>query len=68
MLILIFAVLMCQKMVENVNPSKSFLLILDLFMRTNIICNLQVYLGNCICKNVNTQMIDYLGDNLFESG
>ena len=29
---------------------------------------LQVYLDNCAYKIVYKQMIDYLGDNLFESG
>ena len=28
---------------------------------------LQVYLGNCANKIVNTQMVDYFGDNLFDS-
>ena len=28
---------------------------------------LQVYLDSCPCKIVNMQMIDYLGDNPFES-
>ena len=28
---------------------------------------LQEYLDNCAYKIVNTKMIDYLGDNLFES-
>ena len=28
---------------------------------------LQVYLDNCVYKIVNTQMIHYLDDNLFES-
>ena len=27
----------------------------------------QVYLGNCVYKSVNTQMLDYLDENLFES-
>ena len=29
--------------------------------------NLQVYLDNCDYKNINKQIVDYLGDNLFES-
>ena len=28
---------------------------------------LQAYLGNCVYKIVNTQLIDYLGDSLFKS-
>ena len=30
-------------------------------------CYLQVYLDNCACKIVNTEMVDYLGGNIFES-
>ena len=30
-------------------------------------CYLQVYLDNCAHKVVNTEMVDYLDDNLFET-
>ena len=30
-------------------------------------CYLQVYLDNCAYKVVNTEMVDYLDDNLFET-
>ena len=28
---------------------------------------LQIYLDNCVCKLVNTQKVDYLDGNLFET-
>ena len=31
-------------------------------------CYLQVYLDNYACKIVEKQMIDYFGENLFETG
>ena len=30
-------------------------------------CYLQVYLNNCVYKIVNTQMVDYVDDNILES-
>ena len=49
----------------NVNLLQSFLLIFFLVYESKYY--LQVYLDNCVYKIVNTQMIDYLGDNLLES-
>ena len=52
---------------KNVNPPQSFLLILDSLILYDSKYYLQVYLGNRSYKIVDNQMIDYFGDNLFES-
>ena len=62
--ILVFVVKIFQKMVYNNSFLLPFLLIFYLSLRTNIIIR-YIYLDNCACKTVNTQMIDYL-DSLFE--
>ena len=62
--ILTFVVKIFQKMVYNNGFLLPFLLIFYLSLRTNIIIR-YIYLDNCTCKTVNTQMIDYL-DSLFE--
>ena len=58
---------MFQKMDKNVNPPQSLLLILDSLILYDSKYYLQVYLGNRSYKIVDNQMIDYFGDNLFES-
>ena len=54
--ILIFAVWLCQEMVQNVNLLQPFLLIL-----------LQVLLENIFKQLYDKKMTGYLDDNLFET-
>ena len=59
---------MCQKIIENVNLLQSYLLILYLYVKTNITMQyLPVYLNNCSYKIIHKQVIDYLGDNCLEN-
>ena len=53
---------------EDVVKRKSFTIIsIDSLLVYENKFHLQVYLDNYAYKIINTQMVDYFGDNLFES-
>ena len=59
-----------DKILKNIKPLRlqyfTVISIGSLLVYKNKYC-LQVYLDNCAYKIVDKQMIDYLGDNLFET-
>ena len=51
---------------DNVIGESFILIFTDFLLLYDNKYYLQAYLDNCACKVVNTQMIDYFDDNLFD--
>ena len=52
---------------DGVECESSAIISIDALLVYERKCYLQVYVNNCVYKIVNTQMVDYLDDNILES-